>query len=401
MRKLQVQRSYLGNDIVRFGTSQTSLESCASLGVPAYLNAGALLAMYLRQAGANVKCRVFGRGGDTTAHFLGRANTLRLYGTPKLGIIEGGVNDAIIGTTSGTATAGTSTTITLPAFSAASTAISALLNSFMGCTITITAGQGSGQTNTIIAYSTSRVATVKTAWATPPNNTSVFSIAPPGLTGIQRNLQAMVKILKYAVSGDGRSDMVHVWSQTQLPVGETGQRYLVMEDTSINGGAVKNNSSQHDNISFNYSGSPKQTVWEYRNALAGEAGWGRVAIAGMDAFDEGTKMVILLTNNYLNWSSGGDNYNTITGAGTQYAPYVPVHDAVFGAATAENVVACDLYDYESRLIYGPNPQMTQGSFANHYIDLDQHKSRFGHENDARALYATTIAQPGWLAALSS
>ena len=71
----------------------------------------------------------------------------------------------------GTAAAGASTTITLDAFASATN------GEYIGQTITITSGVGSGQSRVITAYDgTTKVATVSTAWVTNPTNTSVYSI---------------------------------------------------------------------------------------------------------------------------------------------------------------------------------------------------------------------------------
>ncbi len=48
---------------------------------------------------------------------------------------------------------------------------------YNGLTVAITGGTGSGQSKTIADYTGStRTATVSTAWATPPDNTSVYAI---------------------------------------------------------------------------------------------------------------------------------------------------------------------------------------------------------------------------------
>lgn len=71
----------------------------------------------------------------------------------------------------GNAAAGASTTITLDAFASATN------GEYIGQTITITSGVGSGQSRIITAYDgTTKVATISTAWATIPTTTSVYSI---------------------------------------------------------------------------------------------------------------------------------------------------------------------------------------------------------------------------------
>ena len=72
----------------------------------------------------------------------------------------------------GTAQAGASTTITLDSGASATDDI------FIGSTVTINSGTGSGQSRIISDYvGSSKVATVLTAWSTNPDNTSVFLVA--------------------------------------------------------------------------------------------------------------------------------------------------------------------------------------------------------------------------------
>jgi flagellin-like hook-associated protein FlgL len=72
---------------------------------------------------------------------------------------------------SGTAQAGTATTITLDIEA------SAIENAYQTLQITITGGTGAGQTNTIDAYNgVTGVATVASAWTTPPDATSTYRI---------------------------------------------------------------------------------------------------------------------------------------------------------------------------------------------------------------------------------
>jgi hypothetical protein len=70
----------------------------------------------------------------------------------------------------GTATAGTSSTITLDASAPAVT------SELKGQTITIISGTGVGQSRLIATYTSGRVATVSPAWTTTPDNTSVYVV---------------------------------------------------------------------------------------------------------------------------------------------------------------------------------------------------------------------------------
>jgi hypothetical protein len=74
----------------------------------------------------------------------------------------------------GTATAGTSTSITFD--SNASTTVNIYKDNF----VMITAGTGIGQTRVIGAYSAGRVATVSPAWTTTPDTSSVYQVIPMG-----------------------------------------------------------------------------------------------------------------------------------------------------------------------------------------------------------------------------
>lgn len=79
--------------------------------------------------------------------------------------------------TTGTAQAGAAGTITL-----ASTA-SSDHGAYVNCTITLTGGTGSGQVRTVQAYNgTTKVASVS-AWVTPPDGTTTYSMVVPLLAG--------------------------------------------------------------------------------------------------------------------------------------------------------------------------------------------------------------------------
>lgn len=70
----------------------------------------------------------------------------------------------------GTATAGASTTITLD------TGALATANRYLDAIVSIVSGTGSGQAKRITAYTSGRVATVDSAWATNPDATSVYVV---------------------------------------------------------------------------------------------------------------------------------------------------------------------------------------------------------------------------------
>ncbi|MCX6216505.1 hypothetical protein [Spirosoma sp.] len=406
MRKRQDKSAlFLAQTITAIGDSQTDLK--AGYGVAAYNMWTAQLSKRLNTLGCSTKPRCFGVSGNTTSEMLGRAGLLFLYDTPAIGIIYGGVNDAFV-THSGTATGGTASTITLQ------NTASGTLGAYLNCTITITSGAGAGQSRTITAYNgaiisgANYVASVDTPWVTLPTSTSVYSIGLPPAAATQAHLQALSKVLKYGVRGDEQGRFVHVYSQADLPAkGNIGQRYVVLKDSSATGGVQGSLPGQNATIAGNYSASPKQSVWEYRNPQAGELGWSRIAIDGTAPFADGVQKVVIVSTNYQNWSSGGDNYNTSTSTGTQYAQYIPIRSAAKAAALADAVVYCDLYDFQSKLIFGGtfsgltlSSEAVQGSATFHYIDNNQHHGDYGHDTVARAILQTITAQ-GWLTSLQS
>jgi hypothetical protein len=82
---------------------------------------------------------------------------------------------AYLATRTGTARSGTSTTIQLDAGAPAGTS-----GTFDGQTIALLGGTGVGQAREIQNYGSSGILTVFPAWATSPDNTSVFMILPQG-----------------------------------------------------------------------------------------------------------------------------------------------------------------------------------------------------------------------------
>jgi len=390
--------------ILAIGHSQS--DPRATYGVPPERMWYSLLSNHLNKLGCLTIPKVFAISGQTAAQFLGRSDVFFMY-PEKPGIIclDGDVNGPN-DTETGTAQAGSANTITLR--SAATT----VLNSFVGSVISITSGTGSGQSKTIISYSgTGQIATVDSNWSVTPNNTSVYSIAAPTQSAMQATQQALIKVAKYAVVGYGAGLGlgVSLWNQSQLPPnGFPGQRFVIMQDNNNGSGAAKTLSTQHDNVAGNYSSSPIQSVWEYRNPQAGVAGWGRVAINTTPTFSEGVSKVIISGSNYLNYSSGGDNWNPNTSSGTQYTPYVSVRAASLAAAQAESVIYCDDYDYYAKLIWGGTyegqtvvAETTQGSNSWHYTAGNQHHNQYGHEVKARAVLLKINNQSNWITDLSS
>lgn len=225
----------------------------------------------------------------------------------------------------------------------------------------------------------------------------------------QANIQALIKVLKHRAIGDGLGGGSSVAGQANLPsTGEPGQRYVVLADTSTTGGAAAQNSAQAATITGSVnpdSNGQKQTVWEYRHPLAGEAGWGRVATAA--TAPTAVKKIIVVSTNYLNFTSGGDTPTT------PYATYAPVRAAQQAAVAAENVndtsgvatvVYADLYTLmKSRIAAGTDPDFSSVTYDQtrswHYTSNNQHHSAYGHSLVAQAARA---AMPNaWLPALLS
>lgn len=392
---------YYNNDIVAFGDSQSDYIS--GFGVQASDYWPQQLVRLLRSEKASVKARTFARSGFTSAQLLTFVGAAFQYSTPKIGIIYVGVNDATgsNSTATGTAQAGsTSNTIKL----ASSTTSQDY--TYVGNIITITSGTGSGQSKTIIDYiGSTTTATVDSNWSTIPDATSVYSIAAPTQTQQIKNHQALIKSLKYKAFGKhprlGKS--VAVWYPSMLPSnGDIGQRYVVLNDNSSIAGAKNYASFHKTNIEGDYSSSPKVTVWEYRNKLGGISGWGRVAIDTTLAFEDGIDKIITISTNYLNYTTGGDNYNSATEVGTQYAANIPVRLAALTATQNESTVYCDLYDFQSKLINGGiflgntiTSEATQGSNSWHYASSDQHHNIYGHDTVSRSVYYT-IVNRNWI-----
>lgn len=111
---------------------------------------------------------VTGAVGSVTAQVT--ANTTSWGGTSV-----GAISPDAVYLRSGTAQAGASSTITLDA------GASATNNLYQNATIFIRSGTGAGQTNIIASYvGATKVATVSVAWATNPDNTSVFTMLAEG-----------------------------------------------------------------------------------------------------------------------------------------------------------------------------------------------------------------------------
>jgi hypothetical protein len=207
--------------------------------------------------------------------------------------------------------------------------------------------------------------------------------------------QAFAKAMKYGVVGvaPGRASLNFVLGQGNLPANAlSGQRSVVLDDTSTTGGLAAVLTGQSARIAGDSSATPQQSVWECRTPQAGELGWGRVAVTGTPAFAGCCSKVMLVSTNYLNWTAGGDT------AGSPSAANLVIRALTAAAASAEGAVYCDLWAFQSGLIIAG--ETTQGSNSWHAIANNQHHNAYGHDTVSRAVFASIAAQSGWMAALS-
>lgn len=211
----------------------------------------------------------------------------------------------------------------------------------------------------------------------------------------QGSVQAIIKCLKYGVrppaSGVGNSYA----TQNDLPANSPlGTRAVVLADTSATGGMAATQSSQKVRIAGNFSGAAQQAVWECRTPQAGPSGWGRVAVTGTPIFAGCCSRIIVVSTNYLNFTTGGDN----VGAGTYHAGNQAIRALLQAAVAAEGAVYADLFALQAAAI--TSGETTQGSNSWHCSTDNQHHNAYGHDTVARAVVAAVVAQNGWLAALS-
>lgn len=121
---------------------------------------------------------------------------------------------------SGTAQAGGASTITLDA------SASATNNLYQNETIFIRSGTGAGQSNIIASYvGATKVATVATAWATTPDNTSVFTILADGPSIA-------------SVSGTVNANVIQVAGQTATAAAGVTFPSSIASPTNITAGTI-------------------------------------------------------------------------------------------------------------------------------------------------------------------
>ncbi len=412
----------------------------------------ARLSHKLRELGVSIEGRSVGIGGQTSADLMQRIDAAYIWETPAIGVLYIGVNDPMRQTVPSLTPAQTGGSIAVNG-SAPFVGIGMVLNltngqrlaqplasvQFSGATSTGSIAVGSvaldstvgsvdfyvtpgGYSSAALATAASRAMLLSIAGNT--GGSATITVLPSGTVPMptvstQANIQMLVKSLKYKAVGLGAGLASANWvaGQANLPAGAPpGARVVVMDDTSATGGmaALPNSPAQHATIAGDYSSAlgARQSVWERRSPQAGEAGWGRVAIAGTPAFSGCCSRIVVVSTNYLNFAAGqgGDNMDAAssfafvnnastadTVAGTCYAPYQAVRVQQAAAAAAEGVPYADLFGFQSQAI--KSGETTQGSNAWHAIANNQHHNEYGHDLLARLLANICVSQ-GWVRALS-
>lgn len=134
-------------------------------------------------------------------------------------------------------------------------------------------------------------------------------------------------------------------------------------------------------------------------AIAGATTQANIEAMIAALFALGTRYAVVVSTQYLNWSSGGDTVST------PYSTYATLRPFQQAAVTAKaitypgRVAYCDLYTFMRALIVSGTE--TQGSFSWHVADSNQHLNVLGEAYVAAAVLATITAQTGWLAALET
>lgn len=119
------------------------------------------------------------------------------------------------------------------------------------------------------------------------------------------------------------------------------------------------------------------------------------------ALTAGTGYVLVVSPQFLNYTSGGE----ATGGTKPSGAYAAVYDAQVAAVAAlaaanptKAIVFCDLWDFmRDRIVAGTD---TLASASWHYAGTNQHFNAYGHTVVADAVEARVLAQSGWGAALT-
>jgi len=425
------------------GDSQSNLSN--GYGVLSSQMWGPNFTKKLTKVGALIRGRAFGVSGQSTGEYLNRVDVLRIREEPDLVVIYGGVNDtesSQIPALTPSATGGSIVStgqyfavglqynfldgsimalplqaVLIPSGSAGSIGVGAVTFPSTQASITVYVNPtGYASSAAAIAAGNRLCRLQSTFTATGGTITSLSTSAAQMPTATtQAMVQGLIKAVKFGVVGFGAGlkQSNYVLTPSALPqFGFPGMCAVVLDDVSLTGGLAATTSDLHSTITGNYSAAPVQSVWECRTPQGGELGWGRVGIAGTATFAGCCPRIIVLNTNYLNFTSGGDNYNTATGnsfivgtstdsgtAGTQMAGNLLERQMTAAACTAEGIPLSDIFTFQSKLIAAG--ETVQGGSSWHAITNNQHHNAYGNDTVARCLLATFLAQSGWLAALQT
>lgn len=133
------------------------------------------------------------------------------------------------------------------------------------------------------------------------------------------------------------------------------------------------------------------------NAISGATTQSNIESMGETLFDAGVEYVLVVSTQYLNYSSGGDTL------ATPYATYATLR--TYQDAAADTLIAAhpskaayvDLYTYMRNLIVAGT--YAEGDHLWHVAATNQHLNAIGEQIVADAVLATMQAQTGWVADL--
>ncbi|MBT1191105.1 SGNH/GDSL hydrolase family protein [Rhodococcoides kroppenstedtii] len=220
-----------------------------------------------------------------------------------------------------------------------------------------------------------------------------------GQAQTETNVLAIIMAIKHRAIGFGRGTGCTVATQAALPAdGRPGQRYVVLSDGSTTGGVAPWHASHKANITGAVAadgGGRKLGVWENRNPLPGEAGWGRVATVG--TLPDRVTRIVVVPPPYRNFTSGGDTPSTpdANNAAVRTALSSAVGRTTGQIAGQPTVIYSDLYAFmRSRIVAGTDPDFSTVAYDQnrswHYIQGNQHYSAYGHQLQAQKV-STDIA----------
>lgn len=257
-----------------------------------------------------------------------------------------------------------------------------------------------------------------------------------GQSTITTNGRAVLKAAKYSAVGlPGRGNWATVATPALLPADAPyDTRFVVPGDNSTTGGVLAKGQAsastgsnpsrsgltdpnEHPTISGDFSGAPRMTVWERRNVLAGEAGWGRVALD--DTIAWGVQMIAFSSVAPRNWASA-DSGDTLTGGTFEAPTYTPfsadnpgylgvqaacVAEAANNLAGNPSVRFIDFRSYGmGRIAAGLERNMAAAGYDQarswHVATGNQHLNDYGHWLRAQCLLDPTYGIPSsWRTAL--